>query len=361
MTSINAKIEQVLKRSREVLRDCSLESGAIVAANTDKSYTPREAANYRSVWPRDASFACVASEYLHLPIQEPFFHWLNDRPEGFKRERLILQKYSTNGRREGWQFQPDQAGTVIWAIFTHFEDDLKRAEPFHELVKRLADGLAETWGGRFFVRNTVDLWEEQARQTSTTVENNFTYSLAACARGLLLAHEMVPTHLWKETAMQMLKEIEEAFIEEEKYFSRNHGRITDPNIDASLIGLVYPFEVYSPSDPKIVGTIKRMEERIVVNGGVHRFEYDYYDGEGSAMEGSGAWPLLNFWMSIYWMRAGKKQRAMQYYRWVLDRVVDQYHGYLPEQLFEDFRRGVYPLVWAHSMFVIASHELGLLK
>ena len=36
--------------------------------------------------------------------------------------------------------------------------------------------------------------------------------------------------------MQMLKEIEEAFIGEDKYFSRNDGRITDPNIDASLLG-----------------------------------------------------------------------------------------------------------------------------
>ena len=96
MTSIDAKIEKVLSRSREVLRDCTLESGAIVAANTDKPYTPREAANYRSVWPRDAAFACVAGEYLNLPIQEPFFHWLYERPEGFKRERLIFQKYSTH-------------------------------------------------------------------------------------------------------------------------------------------------------------------------------------------------------------------------------------------------------------------------
>ncbi|MBI3963832.1 MAG: hypothetical protein HY341_02430, partial [Candidatus Kerfeldbacteria bacterium] len=302
----------------------------------------------------------VAADALHLPIQEPFFRWVDERPEDFKKESRLYQSYSPNGRRNGWQFQPDQMGTVLWALHEYVRTDRAKADPFHDLIKRLANGLVEVWSGRYFVLNTVDLWEENARQTSTLMENNFTYTLAACARGLLLANEMVPTHVWKETAMQMLAEIDEAYHPDARYFFRNHGKIADPNIDASLLGLIYPFNIYNATDERIVQTVRRMEERLVVNGGVHRFEYDYYDGEGSAQEGGGAWPLLNFWMSIYWARAGNRTKALQYFAWVLDRVVDGYHGYLPEQLFEDFRRGIYPLAWAHAMFIVAGRELKVL-
>ncbi|MBI3963733.1 MAG: hypothetical protein HY341_01920, partial [Candidatus Kerfeldbacteria bacterium] len=58
------KVAIVLDRTHEVLRDCALENGAIVGANTDKPYTPREAADYRAVWPRDAAFVCVAADAL---------------------------------------------------------------------------------------------------------------------------------------------------------------------------------------------------------------------------------------------------------------------------------------------------------
>lgn len=352
------KIDRLLKISQEVLSDCAVENGAIIAANTDKPYYPREAANYHYVWPRDAAFICAAAEELKLPIQEPYFTWLTDRPEDFKKDQLLYGNYATNGRLGTLtDFEPDQMGTTLWAIYVHFEKNLKAALKFRELIERLANGLVAVWNKTFFLQNTTDIWEESNRQTSTRIENNFTYSLAACARGLMDANEIVPHHLWKEAALQMLSEIDEAHREKEGYFFRNQGKISDPNVDASLLGLVYPFNVVEPDDKRMIDTIRKMEETIVTDGGVHRYQYDYYDGEGSAWEGGGVWPLLNLWMAIYWQRLGDTAKAWAYYSWVLDHVED----YIPEQIFPDFRKGIYPFAWAHAMFVLATKELELLR
>lgn len=360
--SLEKKIQKLIEVSREVISDAALENGAIVATNTDKVYYPREAANYRWVWPRDASFICAAAELLQLPIQEPFFDWLYNRPKDFKKDKLLFANYSTNGQfgSMGRILQIDQAGSVLWTIHEHFKNDLKKAVKYKNLIERLADGLTANWNKTYFQPHTVDLWEESHRQTSTTVENNFTYSLAASARGLLLANEIIPNRLWKEEAMQMIEKINDAYTPTEKYFYRNKGKISDKNVDASLLGLVWPFEIYDAGDERMANTIARMEERIVADGGVHRYEQDYFDGEGSAQEGGGAWPLLNFWMAIYWAKKGDREKALLYYNWVLERI-DKFDGYIPEQIFDDFRVGVYPLVWSHAMFIIVSHMLGYLK
>jgi GH15 family glucan-1,4-alpha-glucosidase len=153
----------------------------------------------------------------------------------------------------------------------------------------------------------------------------------------------------------MIARIEAAYNQEKKYFLRNHGKIDDYNIDASLLGLVYPFEIIKADDPRMINTVKAIQNYITSNGGVHRFQFDYYDGEGTAQEGGGAWPLLNFWLSIYFCLKGDKKSALKYYNWVIDRIDDD--CLIPEQIFSDFRKGIKPLAWSHAMFVIASHYL----
>lgn len=352
------KINKILQVSRQILQDVSLRNGAIVAANTDHDYYPRTAGNYRYVWPRDAAYVCVAADYLNLQIQEPYFKWLESRPEDFKKEGLLFQNYSTNGRKHHGQFQPDQMGSSLWAIWHHFKDNLSDAKKFESLIKRLADGICNEWTGSYFFKNTCDLWEERHRATSTKIENNFTYSLAACAGGLEKALKIFPNNNnWEKTSKEMREKIEQSYIKKDGYFPRNFGKINDPNMDASLLGLVWPYEILDAADEKIANTIQRMEEKIVIEGGVHRYEMDYYDGEGTSQEGAGAWPLLNFWMSIYWKLAGNRKKSEQYFDWVVEKTDKT--GLISEQIFQDFRKnsGITPLAWSHAMFVIAYYFL----
>ena len=353
------KIQAIIKSTRQVFQDCTLPNGAIIAANADLEYYPKRAADYRFVWPRDASFVCVAAQRIGLKIQEPFFKWLADRPEGFKKESLLFQNYVPNGKRYASNFQPDQAGTCLWAIYEYFKNDLSKALKYEALIRRLADGLSNDWQGKYFFHHSVDLWEEGARRTSSVYKNNHTYSLAACAKGLELASQIIKNDNWLKKAKQMRERIDFNYDEKAGRFLRNKGEgVADYNVDASLLGLVWPFEIIKPDDPRMLNTVKKMQEEIVILGGVHRYENDYYDGEGSGEEGGGAWPLLNFWLAIYYVLIGKRKEAEKYFDWVLKRLdKDGYGDFIPEQIFEDNRRGVYPLAWSHAMFIFAVEKL----
>ena len=354
------KISQLIESSKKVFQDCSLPNGAIIAANNDLPYYPKRAANYHFVWPRDASFVCVAAQKISLKIQEPFFLWLEDRPERFKKESLLFQKYSPNGLLENSDFQPDQAGTVLWAIYEYYKKNLNQALKFKKLIIRLADGLSNDWQMNHFFHHTIDLWEEGQRHTSSVYKNNHTYSLAACARGLELANKIISNQIWIEKADQIKKQIDFAYDQRAGRFLRNKGNQTsDWTVDASLIGLVYPFKIIFKDDPRFINTLKKIEQEIVILGGVHRFENDMYDGEGSGWEGGGAWPILNFWLSIYWCLAGDKKHAKEYFDWILNKLEEYNYGnFIPEQIFEDnIRRGVYPLAWSHAMFILAVEKL----
>ncbi len=357
------KIKKIIEASKQVFQDCALPVGAIIAANTDLPYYPRRAANYHFVWPRDAAFVCVAAQKVGVKIQEPFFAWLEDRPEGFKKTSLLYQNYAPNGKKHRKEFQPDQTGACLWAIYECHQNgnsSCNLLEKHETLIRRLADGLANDWHGKYFFHHSIDIWEQGERHTSSVHESNHTYSLAACAKGLLLANEMIKNDAWVNKANQMIERINFNYDEKSGRFLRNKGKVVaDRNVDASLLGIVWPFEIIKFDDPRMINTVKKIEQRIVHNGkGVHRCENDYYDGEGTGQEGGGAWPILNFWMAIYWCLRGDKAKAEKYFNWVLDKMEeDEYGNFIPEQIFEDGRRGVYPLAWSHAMFILAVEKL----
>jgi GH15 family glucan-1,4-alpha-glucosidase len=347
------KVKKILETSKQVIKDCSLENGAIVAANCFKDYFPKEAKFYTYVWPRDASFACAAADIVRIDIQERFFDWCINRAEGFQNTGLFYEKYFVNGLKALSRFQPDQTGSVIWAIWHHFKDDLEKTRPYRKFIEKAANGICNAWRHDHFDMITNDLWEE--RLTFPDLNENWTYSLAACIKGLECANKIVPTERWSVTANLMRERLENHF---ESFFFRGYGKLSDKRIDASVLGLVYPFEVFSPTDHRVTATIQVLEKKIVMHGGLHRYEQDEYDGwmyeTQDRRKGAGAWPLLNFWLSIYYAKAGNKEKALQYYNWVLDRV----DCFIPEQIFEnEIQISVNPLCWSHSMFVLASKEL----
>ena len=60
------KIKKIIKTSKEVFSTCSLNNGAIVASNVNDLDYPKNVKSYYYVWPRDASFICVAADYLGI-------------------------------------------------------------------------------------------------------------------------------------------------------------------------------------------------------------------------------------------------------------------------------------------------------
>jgi glucoamylase len=355
------KINKLIEVTIRLIEDCSLENGAILAANSTKNNYPKDAKNYFYVWPRDASFACIVSDILGIQhVQENFFRWCLTRAEGFKKNGLFYEKYYPNGLKALANFQPDQTGLVLLAIWYHYKNNnaSKLNELTNELIKIAADGICNVWKEDHFTQVTNDLWEE--RLCFPDLNENFSFSLAACIRGLRCANEFIPNKEWIDIAEEMKNRLDKHCME---YFIRSYGNIPDRRIDASIIGLVYPFEIYEANDPRIVSSINEIENKLSINGGIHRYEHDEYDGwmydTLHRKKGAGAWPLLNFWMSIYYSIKGDKENAKKYYYWVFEKIKKS--DYIPEQIFEnDIQVSVSPLLWSHSMFVLASNYLNLI-
>ncbi len=239
-----------------------------------------------------------------------------------------------------------------------------------------------------------DIWEE--RDAFPDLRECLSYSLAACAHGMRCADELLPNKIWRDTADSMLEVLLDGnknglvrtfgdvinMSEKPTVFhtvAERHSANT--GIDASLMGLLYPFEIYSADDSIMLEALDRIEA-VLGNGrgGIFRYESDRYDGctdyygglakfpilRGFAPprgrdKGAGAWPLLSLWMSICRSAAGdeeNRERALWYMDWVIKNAAD---GLIPEQVFPEGspQVGVSPLCWAHAMFVTASYTLGL--
>lgn len=223
---------------------------------------------------------------------------------------------------------------------------------FPNLLNKSADALCRIWDKDHFKRITQDLWEE--RYCFPDLKDNFTYSLAVCARGLECAYEMQPNEKWLETSRQMKKTLKSS---KGDYFHRSFGRINDMRIDASLLGLHWPAGM---SDKRMNKTIRLIEKYLSSGCKMHRYENDDYDGWMAGhyhrKKGAGYWPLLNFWMAIYYSEKDQ-HKAMKYY----NQVVNDVKLDIPEQIFNNsIQQSVSPLLWSHSMFVIASQKLGLI-
>lgn len=382
------KIKELLETTKEVFKKVSNVNGAIIASSTSFEVYPKDVKSYEYVWPRDASYICVAADILGMyEIPRKFFGWCWNFAENFRQEGVfIYHKYFPNGRATGdWDiplrikdlknknlirvlsaqrktrayysnFQPDETGSLLWAIEEHskYED----VSEFNDMVIKAADGICKYWDRTAFKIPTLDLWEE--RIAWPELDQTHTYSVAMCKRGLEAAEKLCGRRAnWRKCANEMKYRLENSYLPGIHRFVRTFGKKSDKKIDSSLLALVWPTNSFDAKDARIVQTVKEIERRCIKNGGVYRYPKDKYDGRISNHElvlgGAGAWPILNFWISIYYSLAGEREKALEYFNWVIEKI----DKYFPEQIKNNKPISIIPLAWSHAMFVIAGKFLNL--
>jgi len=388
------RIKELIKVSEQVIADGSLENGAIVAANSDKAFYPASVQDYRYVWVRDAAYVCMAADLLGLKdIPEKFFDWCLNRAEGFKETHLFCNAYHVNGTihgtlvppakvrvpasvsercmdviHSGTQFQPDQSGSLLIAIAHHVEHFNLRASRFGKLIEKTTSGICRSWRGDAFVLPCYDLWEERC---VLPADRGFhTYSLAVCIAGLRAAIKLSgKKRTWAQPEKQMSAALAEAYSRSEELILRTYRasksaqrsttRREDLQPDTSLLGLVWPSGILDPLDEKMKATVEKITEANTVSGGgLLRYPGDVYCGGVRngwvTLTGAGAWPLLSFWMAIYYCLCGNRGNAEKHFNWPLDKI----DNVLPEQIFKSkSKASVTPLLWSHAMFIIAANFL----
>lgn len=343
---------------------CNYDTGGMVAAaEVDEQY--KECGGYGYCWPRDAIFITKAMYTLKMEKEvEKFYKNFCNHTQS--KDGMWEQRFYTNeSLAPAWGYQIDETASIIYGVYDYYlykqdtkflKDNLKMCEKaVHYLEKYVANVLS---GEK--IQPSYDIWEEK--------EDIHTYSLAAifsAFEAMITINELVKplyeknrlkleqiakkNEVLKKYLVDIKKYILKNFYDNEsKWFVRN---TTDKKMDISLIGLVYPFHVFSPKEKKIQNTIERMNMTLrTYTGGYMRYEGDTY-------RGGNPWIIANLWLAEYYLEAGMKNRARECFDFAI--IGSNEHGLLPEQV--DNRTmdpaWVIGLGWSHAMFIHVLEKL----
>lgn len=338
------------------------DDGALVASPTYGQYP--------YVWLRDGSFIAHALDRAGRGDRAAKFHgWVSrailanadavrnlialstagEHPE----ERAFLPaRFGADGAWpvDDWPaFQLDGYGQWLWSLEHHTALSASPPAEVMEAARLVADYLSA-----FRLEPCYDAWEEGRTQLHTSTLGSVAAGLRAAGR--LFNHEFVVV------SAELLAFMERECVAPYGAAATFIKSVRQPVVDASLLWLVTPFELWPDDDLRIRATVARIEEELVQDGGVLRYRADTFYG-------GGAWVLLSAWLGWHYARSGRLEQARALARWV-DTQRDG-RGCLPEQVPVSSTHPVFlaywrkrwgesaqPLLWSHAMRLLLEIELG---
>ena len=360
------------------------ETGGIVAAlELDENRT--KSGCYAYCWPRDSIFITRAFDLLKMEEEtEKFYNVFCQKTQSDK--GMWEQRFYTDGTLAPcWGYQIDETASVIYGVYDHYkhtkdnkflEENLKMCEKATEFLFAYTENLLnideedlvkkelqEKYKKYFEITKHVsyDLWEMN--------EGVHLYSLSSIISGLECMKKIYETIDNKQENLrlkqekrnkialklnkyiQLLKDyIEDNLIDKNtKTLKRN---LKDNNMDISVIGAVYPFNVFNPNEKVIKNTVDKINMTLRTHtSGYLRFEYDNYMG------GNNPWIITTLWMALYYIKINDLDNAKKCFSFVVNTSLK--HGFLAEQVNNEDKnfKWVIGLGWSHAMFIIVLNEL----
>ena len=345
------------------------ETGGIIASpEVDEELS--QCGRYGYCWPRDAVFITQALDILNMSSEADKFYNKFCRMTQSK-NGMWEQRFYTDGRLAPcWGYQVDETASVVYGVYNHYEytkneEFLKENLHMCELAitflkKYVYDVLEDT--KKYHV--SYDIWEENDRgihmYSLASIFSSFdTMKKIYKALGKNVS-DFENNRLKEEKINKNIKEIDELMLKVKEYIEQNlydenrksYVRNTkDRRIDISLLGAVYPFNVFSPKEKKILNTIENINLTLrTYTGGYQRYENDGY-------RNGSPWIIANLWMTLYYLEIGEKKKAKETFDFVLKTVGK--HSLLGEQIDNSTLKPnwVIGLGWSHAMFIIVLEKL----
>jgi GH15 family glucan-1,4-alpha-glucosidase len=375
------EIARLYKRSTLIIRTQVDNRGAIIAGN-DSDVLRFNRDTYSYLWPRDGALVADALDLAgYGEVTRRFFFLCGDL---MTREGYLLHKYNPDGSLgsswHAWStpegrlelpIQEDETGLPIWALWQHYERDrdIEFIRPlYRKLVRTGADFMATFRELRTKLpAPSFDLWEERrgihafttaAVWAGLTAGRNFAVAFGQhelAKRYAVAAHEIreaALTHLWDDDRGRFVRTV--AVLPD--------GMIVkDATIDISLAG-IFLFGMLPAADPRVVATMKAIEQRLTVRtpvGGIARYENDYYFqvSQDVANVPGNPWFVSTLWLTEWYIATAATlddlERPLALLRWCASKALpsgvlaEQVHPYTGEPL------SVSPLTWSHAAFVSA--------
>jgi glucoamylase len=358
-----------------------VHGGLIAAPEFDPLWT--KCGGYGYCWGRDAGYITTAIDKAgYTDIGRKFYEWAMKAQDA---DGSWDHRHYMNGElAPAWGYQADEPASILWGMWQHFliTKDAEFLAQCWDSMRRGADHLLSTIDpANGYPRPSMDLWEERYAQ--------HTYSSAAVAAALLAVGDAAQELGHSEFAAQYRTAGEKIRAEVEKLFNEAKGawyrgvelyvsqesmeqrrangegvKVVqdefgydrpvadyDTVVDASLLGLSYPFELFDGEHPHVVSTAKAVRELCTQPGvgGIRRYEDDVYAG-------GNPWVLCTLWLALDANRRGDAATVKEALEWVLKNQCET--GLLPEQV--DKEHGgpgwVVPLTWSHAMYVLTILE-----
>ena len=378
----NKKFNQVYQRSILLFPLLINQETGGISATVEIDENMTQCGRYSYCWPRDAVFITRALDQIKMTKETDKFYKIFCKNTQSK-NGMWEQRFYTDGRLAPcWGYQIDETASVIYGVYEHYKavkdtrflkDTYKMCENAAKFLGHYMDNILGTTDKSDVVKNEIeatyhtedrnklptsyDLWEMH--------EGVHLYSLAsiyAAFQAIKEIHEILrpeyePNNRLKIEAMNKLEAkiikyqeeikkyiLDKLYDEETKTFLRNQN---DNRTDISELGIVVPFELFSPKEKKVLNTVEKINMTLrTYTGGYLRFEQDHY------RSGNSPWPIATLWMGLYYQKAGEKRKAKECIEFVVNTA--NQHGFLSEQVDNSTMQPnwVNALGWSHAMFII---------
>jgi GH15 family glucan-1,4-alpha-glucosidase len=368
---------EVVQRSALVLKLLiSREHGSLIAAPTfslPESIGGVRNWDYRFTWLRDATFTLYALIRLGFVNEtEAFIDWLKDRLSDDAQRGPLQVMYGVDGRQDleeipldhfcGYEnSRPVRIGNGAYQqlqldIYGEMMDSTylanKYGEPISHAgwqdVQRLLDWLSNNWR-----RPDEGIWEVRGGA------REFLHSRVMCwvafDRALRLADKRSlsgPLDIWRRTRDEIRNDIFTNFWNDElKSFVQAKGT---KDLDAAAL-LMPLMRFISPVDPMWLSTMKAIEEHLVEDTLVRRYEVERSQVDG--LPGSeGSFTACSFWYVECLARAGELEKAQLLFEKLLGYA--NHLGLYSEELGADGRHlGNFPQAFTHLALISAASYL----
>ncbi|ADG13575.1 glycoside hydrolase 15-related protein [Methanocaldococcus infernus ME] len=312
-------------------------SGGIIAS-------PSLHPDYRYVWGRDGSYIAIALLLYGIKFPaERFFKFMAkvQNPNG-----SWLQNYFVNGKPRLTGEQIDQAGSVIWAlnVYNRLYGNKEFLERLWDMVEKAGNYLANS-----IFKPCFDLWEEKFAVFSYTTGAIYAGLKSAIEIGISLNKDIDES--WYRSLERLKRDVNKLYSEEKGRFLKSINPIFE-EIDTSILGLSYPFNLVKFEDERMIKTAEAIEKAFNYRvGGIGRYPEDCYFG-------GNPWIITTLWLSLYYKKLYEilniskyKDKSNQLFKWCLKY---SFEGLFPEQVHKDLGVPVsaLPLGWSNAMFLI---------